>query len=79
MDRQFGWLGRDRCVARGPGALPPEGTVFVAVARGKQEAYLSLEHVIVPTGRLGVVGRIGWERADNRTCSGVRCGVEACD
>ena len=66
-------------MARGPGASPPEGTVFVAVARGKQEAYLPLEHVIVPTGRLGGVGRSGWERADNRTCSGVRCGVGACD
>ena len=66
-------------MARGAGASPPEGTVFVAVARGKQEAYLPLEYVIVPTGRLGVVGRIGWERADNSTCSGGRCGVGACD
>ena len=62
-------------MARGPGAPPPEGTVFVAVARGKQEAYLSLEHVIVPTGRLGGVGRSGWERADNRTCSGFVAGL----
>ena len=66
-------------MARGPGASPPEGTVFVAVAREKQEAYLPLEHVIVPKGRRGVVDSSGWERADNRTCSGVRCGVVACD
>ena len=42
-------------MARGPGASLPEGTVFVAVARGKQEAYLPLEHAIVPKGRLGGV------------------------
>ena len=66
-------------MARGPGATPPEGTVFVAVTRGKQEAYLPLEHVIVPKGRLGGVGMSGWEREDNRTCSGVRCGVGTCD
>ena len=66
-------------MAREPRAPPPEGTVFVAVARGKQEAYLPLEHVIVPKGRLGGVDSSGWERADNRTCSGVRCGVGACD
>ena len=57
----------------------PEGTVFVAVARGKQEAYLPLEHVIVPKGRVGGVDRSGWEREDNRTCSGVGCGVGTCD
>ena len=70
---------RDRCLARGPGALPPEGTVFVAVARGKQEAYLPLERLIVPNGRLGGVDRSGWEREDNRTCRGVGCGVGNCD
>ena len=66
-------------MARGLGALPPERTGFVAVARGKQEAYLPLEHVIVPKGRLVGVDRSGWEREDNRTCSGVRYGVLTCD
>ena len=59
--------------------MPPEGTVFVAVAWWEQEAYLPPEHVIVPRGRLRGVARSGWEREDNRTCSGVWRWVGACD
>ena len=46
---------------------------------GGREGHLPLEYVIVPTGRLGGVGRSGWEREDNMTCSGVGCGVRTCD